>query len=136
MREQAAAYRKTNLKEVVAFPVNTAPMHDLLLRIGIPPHIYGYEYILYALELLWFEPDLLHNVTKGLYIDIALHFHTNPSRVERSIRHAISVAWHHGDPELISQMFQNCIRPEKGVPTNTMFLARLYYYFINREYER
>lgn len=135
MSAQVATYQETNQENMVTFRVNTDPMHELLLRIGVPPHIYGYAYIIYAIELILFDPDLLHHVTKGLYIDIASKFNTNPSRVERAIRHAINVAWLHGDLNFITQVFRNCVRSDKGVPTNTMFLARLYYYVVNREYE-
>lgn len=136
MRTQTLAYQEDNeAKRTVTFRMNTDPAHNLLLRIGIPAHLYGYGFIIYALELIMLDPDLLHHVTKGLYIDIAKKFQTTPSRVERAIRHAIHVAWLHGDINFINHIFQSSIRPDKGVPTNTMLLARLYYYIINREYE-
>lgn len=136
MSTQTLTYQENNgSKRTITFRVNTAPAHKLLLRIGIPAHLYGYGFIIYALELIMLDPDLLHHVTKGLYIDVAKKFKTNPSRVERAIRHAIHVAWLHGDIDFINHIFQSSIRQDKGVPTNTMFLARLYYYIINREYE-
>lgn len=116
--------------------VNSALTHELLLRIGIPAHLYGYGFIIYALEQSLQNPSVLHHVTKGLYIDIAKNFQTNPCSVEHAIRHAISVACKHGDVEFINQIFKNSIRPNKNAPTNTMFLARLYYYIVNREYEK
>lgn len=103
-----------------------SPIHDLLLSIGIPPNIYGYSYITYAEELLLTEEH--PPVPKGLYLDIAKHYHTTPSRVERAIRHAISVAWLHGDMDTIDYIFANCVKPDKDVPTNSVFLFRLFYY--------
>lgn len=136
MNALAVPYQQTNdEKKLMMQRINTARMHEVLLRIGVPPHLYGYEYIIHAVELIIQEPDLLHHVTKGLYIDVALHFRTNPSRVERAIRHAINVTWSYGDAALINEIFKNSTRIDKCVPTNTMFLARLYHYINNHEYE-
>lgn len=106
----------------------TNPIHELLLSIGIPPNIYGYAYTAYAIELLLMDEEYQHYITKGLYVDIATKFNTTPSRVERAIRHAISVAWLHGNINLINYIFKNCVRPDKSVPTNSVFLSRLFYY--------
>ncbi|MBQ3035731.1 MAG: sporulation initiation factor Spo0A C-terminal domain-containing protein [Lachnospiraceae bacterium] len=106
-------------------------IQETLLSIGIPPNIYGYAYITYAVELLLKDSEYQHYVTKGLYVDIAQKYRTTPSRVERAIRHAISVAWLHGNADLIHHIFRNCVRPDKGVPSNSVFLARLYYYIKN-----
>ncbi len=115
--------------------IHTARTHEILLRIGVPPHLYGYEYIIHSVELILHNPDLLHHITKGLYIDVASYFKTNPARVERAIRHAIHVTWLHGNISLINDIFRYSIRIDKCVPTNTMFLARLYHYINNHEYE-
>lgn len=106
-------------------------IQEILLSIGIPPNIYGYAYITYAVELLLKDSEYQHYVTKGLYVDIARKYRTTPSRVERAIRHAISVSWLHGNADLIHHIFRNCVRPDKGVPSNSVFLARLYYYIKN-----
>lgn len=112
------------------FPENydSAQLHKLLLKIGIPPNIYGYSYILRSIELILQNPEYMHYITKGLYIDVAKEFHATPSRVERAIRHAISSAWANGNQEFMTQIFQNCIRPNRRVPSNSVFLSRLYYY--------
>ena len=107
---------------------DTAQLHGLLLKIGVPPNVYGYSYILRSIELILMNPEYMHYITKGLYIDIAKEFHATPSRVERAIRHAISAAWNNGNQEFTKQIFQNCIRPNRRVPSNSVFLSRLYYY--------
>ena len=109
-----------------------ARLHKLLLAIGVPPNIYGYSYILRSIELILSNPEYMHYITKGLYIDVAKDFHATPSRVERAIRHAINTAWiNNYDEEFMKTIFQNCIRPNKKVPSNSVFLSRLYYYIIN-----
>lgn len=116
---------------VITFRVETTQIHETLLCIGVPPNLLGYSYIIYAIELLLFKPEYLYAVTKELYVAIANKYYTTPSRVERAIRHAISVTWLHGDVYCIDRIFKNCVRPDKGVPTNSVFLARLYYYISN-----
>lgn len=107
-------------------------LHKLLLAIGVPPNIYGYSYIIRSIELILSNPEYMHYITKGLYIDVAKDFHATPSRVERAIRHAINTAWiNNYDEEFMKTIFQNCIRPNKKVPSNSVFLSRLYYYIIN-----
>lgn len=108
---------------------DTNQLHHLILSIGVPPNVYGYSYIIRSIELILMNPDYMHYITKGLYIDVAKEFHATPARVERAIRHAINTAWiHHGNEEFICEIFRNCIRPNRKVPSNSVFLSRLYYY--------
>ena len=131
---QEALNSKTNY--FVTMPTtdayDLAQLHKLLLSIGVPPNIYGYSYIIRSIELILSNPEYMHYITKGLYIDVAKDFHATPSRVERAIRHAINTAWiNNYDEEFMKTIFQNCIRPNKKVPSNSVFLSRLYYYIIN-----
>lgn len=108
-------------------------LQNLLLSLGIPPNVNGYAYIVCALELISKDPTCIRAITKGLYIDLAKQFKTKPACIERGMRHAIVLAWKYGDKELLNDVFKNCVRPNKSMPTNTVFLARLYYYITNRE---
>lgn len=126
------APQKNLKKAAIRSEVNL--IHELLLSIGIPPNIHGYIYLAASLELVLDNPEYLHSVTKGLYIDIAKQFHTTPANVERSMRFAITNAWRYGDKEFINGIFRNCVRADKGSPTNTVFLSRLFYYITNLEY--
>ncbi len=119
---------------LVELRVDTTRIHETLLKIGMPPNLLGYSYILYATELILLNPDYMHAITKELYVDIAVKYRSTPSRVERAIRHAISVAWSHGNLDFINKIFMYCIRPDKGVPTNSLFLSRIYYYISNMEH--
>lgn len=114
----------------------TTQLHDLLLTLGMPPNIIGYSHILYSMELILEQPEYLNSVTKGLYIDVAKKFHTTPAAVERAIRHAINITWLHGNPDFIAHMFKNCVRADKVIPSNSLFLARLYFYITNMEHSR
>jgi len=121
-------YENEDVEDIAEFRIASSPIQEMLLSIGIPPNIYGYAYITYAVELLIKDSEYQHYVTKGLYVDIAKKYNTTPSRVERAIRHAINVAWLHGNAELLQRVFRNCVRPDRGVPSNSVFLARLFYY--------
>ncbi len=114
----------------------TNEIQELLLDIGLSPSVIGFQYITYALQLVLEDEAYLRHVTKLLYIDIAKKYHSTPSSVERCIRHAITTAWTHGSLEQINMLFRNSINPEKGVPTNSQFLARLYFYLTNNPTKR
>lgn len=111
--------------------VSIIEIQDLLLDIGISPSLVGFQYLTYAEQLALTDEEYLRHVTKLLYIDIAKKFHTKPSCVERGIRHAINAAWNHTSPDQISKLFRNSINPQKGIPTNSQFIARLYFYLSN-----
>lgn len=128
MNAQTVAYQSQNNVQSVEFQVESSAIHELLLSIGIPPNIYGYAYTVYAVQLLLLDKKYHHCITKRLYVDIAEKFDTTPTRVERTISHAINVAWQYGNIDFIDHVVVNCVRPDKGVPTNSVFLTRLFYY--------
>ena len=51
------------------------------------------------------DNDVINQITKQLYPDIAGKYHTTPSRVERAIRHAIEVAWGRGEQGTVENIF-------------------------------
>ena len=67
--------------------------------------------------------DVINAVTKVLYPEVAKHFGTTSSRVERAIRHAIEVAWDRGDLETLQKYFGYTVNSTKGKPTNSEFIA-------------
>ena len=70
-----------------------------LEEVGIPAHIKGYMYLRTAIMKTYDNIDILGQVTKVLYPEIARNYNTTSSRVERAIRHAIEVAWNRGNTE-------------------------------------
>ena len=126
---------QTTTPNTILFRMESNIIHDILLSIGVPPNLLGYMYLVEAMQMISLNPLYLHNVTKGLYIDISRKYGSTPQRVERAIRHAINTAWLIGNVEYIDYIFKNCVNPNKGVPTNSLFLARLYFYMSNMETE-
>lgn len=98
---------------------------NILLEIGIPAHIKGYQYIREGIIMSFYDRNMLHYITKFLYPSIAKKYKTTSSSVERTIRHAIEVAWRRGNMEVLEEIFGNTICAGKGKPTNSEFMALL-----------
>ena len=98
---------------------------NLLLEIGIPAHIKGYQYIREGIMLAFYDKNMLHYITKCLYPTIAKKYKTTSSSVERTIRHAIEVAFRRGNINILEEIFSNTISSKKAKPTNSEFIALL-----------
>lgn len=70
---------------------------SLLLKMGIPPNILGYQFLLEGIKKVIDRRELINSITKKLYPEIASQFNTTASQVERAIRHAINIAARHGE---------------------------------------
>lgn len=105
-------------------PMNLdASITSIIHEIGVPAHIKGYMYLREAITMVYKDIELLGSITKVLYPEIAKHFNTTASRVERAIRHAIEVAWSRGNIDSISKMFGYTVSVSKAKPTNSEFIA-------------
>lgn len=98
---------------------------NLLLEIGIPAPIKGYQYIREGIMLSFYDKNMLHYITKCLYPTIAKKYKTTSSSVERTIRHAIEVAFRRGNRQVLEEIFSNTICSKKTKPTNSEFIALL-----------
>lgn len=87
----------------------------------------GYQYIIYSMTLIRRNANTLNHITKTLYIDIANHFNTSISCVERGIRTTVEAIWRHqsDNPRLFTNIFGTGYTHR---PTNTIFLKLLYEY--------
>lgn len=115
--------------------IETSGIQKLLMQIGIPANMLGFSYIVTALEIIAINPDYLNNITKGLYPDVAEKCSSTPARVERNIRHAIETCFLKGNLENIERIFHTSSysSSNKGAPTNSKFLADIYYYMVNNK---
>lgn len=96
---------------------------DSLIRLGVPAHILGFDYLREAISLVICDRSYIQSLTTRLYPEIAKKFDSTPSRVERAMRHAVEVAFDRGDPEIISNYFSYSINKNKGKATNGEFIA-------------
>ena len=98
---------------------------NIIHEVGVPAHIKGYQYLREAIIMVVNDIDVINQITKSLYPQIARKFNTTPSRVERAIRHAIEVAWGRGDQKVVENIFGYTISAAKGKPTNSEFIAMI-----------
>ena len=98
---------------------------NVIHEVGVPAHIKGYQYLREAIMMVVNDIDVINQITKQLYPEIALKYATTPSRVERAIRHAIEVAWGRGQTETVESIFGYTVSAAKGKPTNSEFIAMI-----------
>ena len=98
---------------------------NMIHEVGVPAHIKGYQYLREAIIMVVNDIEVINQITKQLYPDIAKKFHTTPSRVERAIRHAIEVAWSRGKADEVENIFGYTVSASKGKPTNSEFIAMI-----------
>lgn len=98
---------------------------NIIHELGVPAHIKGYQYLREAIMMVINDIDIINQITKQLYPEIAERFKTTPSRVERAIRHAIEVAWARGQADTVEAIFGYTISAAKGKPTNSEFIAMI-----------
>ena len=98
---------------------------NVIHEVGVPAHIKGYQYLREAIMMVIKDTEVINQITKQLYPDIASKYHTTPSRVERAIRHAIEVAWGRGEQGTVENIFGYTVSANRGKPTNSEFIAMI-----------
>lgn len=98
---------------------------NIIHEIGVPAHIKGYQYLRDGIMMVVNNIEVINQITKLLYPDLAKKYKTTPSRVERAIRHAIEVAWNRGQLETVESIFGYTVNSNKGKPTNSEFIAMI-----------
>ena len=98
---------------------------NIIHEVGVPAHIKGYQYIRDAIIMSVNNVEVINQITKQLYPDLAKKHKTTPSRVERAIRHAIEVAWNRGQIDAVESIFGYTVNSNKGKPTNSEFIAMI-----------
>ena len=98
---------------------------NIIHEIGVPAHIKGYQYLRDGIMMVVENIEVINQITKQLYPDLAKKYKTTPSRVERAIRHAIEVAWNRGQIETVENIFGYTVNSNKGKPTNSEFIAMI-----------
>lgn len=120
---------KTNYIEIPKSEKNQENLEALVTNIihevGVPAHIKGYQYLREAIMMVVENIDMINQITKQLYPEIAHKYKTTSSRVERAIRHAIEVAWGRGKLDVMENIFGYTINADKGKPTNSEFIAMI-----------
>lgn len=95
-----------------------------LAEIGIPEHC-GRMYLLRAIEMAWLDARLVRQLTTRLYPAVAEAFNVDRRHVERSMRHAIDVAWRGNEMDAQYKLFGDTIDARRGSPTLGEMIARI-----------
>ena len=125
VKEQKAQYIDIPYAEKKSQENLEALVTNIIHEIGVPAHIKGYQYLREAIILVVNNIDIINQITKQLYPEIANKYGTTPSRVERAIRHAIEVAWGRGQQDAVESIFGYTVSAAKGKPTNSEFIAMI-----------
>lgn len=88
----------------------------MLLDMGAATHLKGFGYLCRAIEMVYDEPDAIHNVVSGLYARIAKEAATTPSCVERDIRTELKVILTTGSLTMLDTSFSHFGCRSKSVP--------------------
>lgn len=96
---------------------------QILLKLGIQPHLHGYKYMRMAILMALEDASVLENLTHRIYPAIAQEFGSTPARVERTVRHAIELAWTRRGPEAFDRLEPRENYFADGCPTVREFLA-------------
>lgn len=96
-----------------------------LLELGIPDRLLGHKHLVTAIAIAISDPDSVRGITKKLYPRVAEAHNSTVPMIERTIRHAVEVAWDRGDQEILRKYFGSTADPMKGKSTNGEFIARV-----------
>jgi len=97
----------------------------LMLELGIPAHLRGYQYVREAILRSHKDMELVASVTKLLYPEISKKYRATDQKVERAIRNAIEVSWNRGNSVLFQEIFGYSIEGGRNRPTNSEYIARV-----------
>lgn len=97
----------------------------LMLELGMPAHLRGYQYIREAILLTQEDMELVSSVTKLLYPVISKKYKATDQKVERAIRNAIEVSWSRGNRNLFCEIFGYSMEDGRNRPTNSEYIARV-----------
>ena len=96
---------------------------SVLLALGMPANLKGFQYLVEAVRLTVLEPGYLTRLTTSLYPAVAERFSATASTVERAIRHAIDATWQRGRVEQINQFFGCRVACREEKPTSGELIA-------------
>ncbi len=102
-------------------------VEKLLRLLGVNGSYKGFAFVMYSIERVILEPELLTYVYKGLYGMVASHFGVSAESAERNIRTVKEVIWEYGDRELLYKIFGD---KSKEVPGNAVFIDALAAYLM------
>ncbi len=108
---------------VIVRPEVEQSISRLMLELGIPAHLKGYQYLRTGIAMCIVDMERVGSVTKLLYPDLARQYMTTDQKIERAIRNAIEVSWERGNSNLFVKLFGYRNNMEHNRPTNSEYIA-------------
>jgi len=105
--------------------VTEQAIKQYLRKVGMPANVSGYNYLASVIMNATDSSIIYGNLTNKFYPIVAEQYNTTSSRVERSIRHAIELAWDRGEIAIFDELFGYTISEHRGKPTNGEFIAMI-----------
>ena len=96
---------------------------DELIFLGVSPCLQGYEYAKTGICHILENPESAFFITKDLYPLIAQEHNSTPSRVEKSLRHAIERMYLYSDLNILQKYFGLVVPSNSGRVTNSQFFS-------------
>lgn len=96
---------------------------NLLRELGVSQALLGFNYMVYAINLVVDDEEYINGVTTKLYPAVAKKFDTTAPRAERAMRHAVEKTFDNGDYDLLVKIFGGGISKFGGKVTNSEFIA-------------
>lgn len=105
-------------------------MHDreicaVLRDLGVPAHLKGFAGARACIGIVLEHPDYMDHFVKEVYAAAAEELGSSATKVERSIRHAISYIFENTDVEVLEHYFGHTIGIKTGKVTNKGFIATI-----------
>jgi two-component system response regulator (stage 0 sporulation protein A) len=104
----------------------------LLDQIGVPAHLKGYDYTIYAMSIILDDLTAINAMNKQVYSMVSAKFNTTPARVERVIRNAVELTWTRGHIDILDRMFGFDENGVKSKPSNSEFFIKLAAEFMDK----
>lgn len=106
-----------------------------LIKIGLRCDMTGFDYLCYGIEKAILEPASIHNLCKGLYVDIAEKFELeNVACVERNIRHCIDNTLDEKSFNRLNEMFHTLLYAIDEKPTVGELIRLMSEYYLLEMY--
>lgn len=110
-------------------PILELPPSDeierILRKLGASGCQVGLQFAVYSVAILLKEPDRIHYIVKGIYMEVADQLNVKPSSVERGIRTMVLSLWKQPDHSKLDEVFGHHLFRR---PTNSEFLESIAYY--------
>lgn len=124
------------LREKIIYDKNYGVITNMLIDIGLKPHLNGFHYFKTAIYKSAKEITLLNAMTKELYPLVADVYKVEPINVESSMRHVLKLAWKNNkQAKKVIKQYGYKNNPARR-PTNSKFISILSNYLRSNDPEQ